>query len=117
MDYVKTADVLRALVRAIETDVIPKVTDQYATSQLWATTGILGNVARELERPTESGLTPSTGADVGAYLRSIGLDHAVEGGEGAAAAAALLRENLGSVIEGHATLHYRRAVAGFDEDS
>src|SRR4051812_45480030 len=115
MDYVSTAAVLRALVRTIEADVVPAVSDGYKRSQLWAATGLLGNIANDLER-SDTAQRGSVGEDLEAFLRSEGLERALEDGEGAAAAAAAVRANLDSVIGGHATLHYRRAVAGFEED-
>jgi hypothetical protein len=115
MDYVSAAAVLRALVRTIEADVLPAMNDGYQRSQLWAATGLLGNIANDLELP-DTGQPGAVGDDLEAFLRSAGLEHALETGEGAADAAAAIRENLDSVVRGHATLHYRRAVAGFEED-
>jgi hypothetical protein len=113
---VSTAGALRALVRTIETDVIPTVTDAYARSQLWATTGILGNIANELEPAPAAGVAPAIATDLNEFLRAFGLERALEpDGYGAGDAAALLRENLDYVIQGHASLHYRRAVSGFGE--
>ena len=115
MDYVNTAAAMRAIVRMIESDVIPVVTDGYKRSQLWAATGILGNIANDLELPADAP-RGSVDEDLAGFLRANDLAGALDDGAGAAAAAALLRENLDSVISGQATLHYRRAVAGFDGD-
>lgn len=111
MDYVPTPAVLRAIVRAIEGAVLPQVEDTYASAQLWASTGLLGNLANELEREgAETHL--SIGDDVDAFLAAVGFERALDG-EDTAAAAAAISEDLEGVIAGHATLHYRRAVAGF----
>jgi hypothetical protein len=115
MDYVRHAALLRAIVRTIEADVIPAVGDSFMRSQLWAVTGLLGNIANDLELPTNGAERGSVGDDLTGFLRSGGLGHALENGEGAAEAAALIRENLKRVIDGHATLHYRRAVGGFED--
>ena len=115
MDYVSTAEVLRALVRTIEADVIPALSDGYKRSQLWAATGLLGNIANDLERAPDAGDRGSVGDDLEAFLRASGVERALDDGEAAATAAALVRENLDAVIKGHATLHYRRAVAGFED--
>jgi hypothetical protein len=115
MDYVSNSAVLRAIVRTIEADVIPALSDSYKRSQLWATTGLLGNIANDLEL-SDADLRGSVGEDLEGFLRSAGLERALEGSDGVADAAAAVRENLASVIGGHATLHYRRAVGGFDED-
>jgi hypothetical protein len=115
MDYVTAPEVLRALVRMIEADVIPALGDDYLRSQLWAATGLLGNIANDLERPAHAVPRGSVGVDLAGFLGTSMLERALKDGEGAADAAVLVRENLDSVIRGHATLHYRRAVAGFAE--
>lgn len=117
MDYLDTADVLRAIVRAVETVVIPTMTDDYARSQLWATTGVLGNIANELAQESGPDATPSIGDDLSALTASAGLQGSFADADGAATAAARVREDLEKVIGGHATLHYRRSVAGFAEKS
>lgn len=116
MDYVNTAAAIRAIVRTIESDVIPQLTDGYTRSQLWAATGALGNIANDLERP-DAGRSGAVGEDLEAFLRSAGLEPDLALGDGAADAAEAVREDLERVIGGHATLHYRRAVAGFEEDA
>ena len=117
MDYVSYPALLRAVVGTIEVDVIPAISDGYKASQLWAVTGLLGNIANDLERlpaPVQDG---SVGDDLAALLRSAGLELALEDGVGLADAAARVRDDLDNVIEGHATLHYRRAIGGFQESS
>src|SRR5262245_31557854 len=115
MDYVNTPALLRALINTIETDIIPALDDGYKRSQLWAATGLLGNIANDLERLPEPVHPGAIGEDLTAFLGSAGLERALLDGEGVADAAALVREDLDRVIEGHASLHYRRSIAGFQE--
>jgi hypothetical protein len=117
MDYVSYPALLRAVVDPIEADVIPALTDGYKASQLWAVTGLLGNIANDLERlpaPVQDG---AVGDDLIALLHSAGLEHALQDGLGVADAAAYVREDLDRVIGGHSTLHYRRAIGGFQEST
>jgi hypothetical protein len=112
MDYVETSHVLRALVQTIEKDVIPHVGDSFARSQVWAATGLLGNIANDLERDGSGG---SVGEDLTAFLGGAGLESALQDGDHVAEAAERIRDDLDQVIGGHVSLHYRRAVAGFED--
>ncbi|QYB00285.1 hypothetical protein I1A62_04335 (plasmid) [Rhodococcus sp. USK10] len=109
MDFVSNASALRAIVHTIESDVIPAVTDGHAAGQLWAATGLLANIAAELDRlPIEADRSGVVGDDVDAALGLVPGEELDWSG-----AAESLSTALEEVIAKHRSLHYRRAVAGF----
>lgn len=113
MDYLDTPRVLRAIVRSIETVVIPTVDDEFARSQLWASTGVLGNIANDLEN--DRAPSAAIGSDLAALMAAAGVPDGFGDPDATADAAAGVSEEIDAVVAGHATLHYRRSVAGFDE--
>lgn len=98
MDYLTHAAALEAIVRTVEQDVIGRVDDAYARSQLWSATGILANVARELAAAAQtSGTRPSTD---------------VPSGDDLAVRAATLLEEVRAEVAAQRSLHYRKATTG-----
>ncbi|WP_040167509.1 hypothetical protein [Microbacterium gorillae] len=88
MDYIATADALTAIARSLEEIVTPTVTDTHARGQLWASIGLLNNLAVDVAL--------------------------VDGNEDAASTttAADLRESIDGLRARQVSLHYRRAVTG-----
>jgi hypothetical protein len=96
MDYINTSVALETVVRTLESDVMSRVEDRYARSQLWATTGILANIAAELREaahPAPSAGTPALPAELGA-------------------AAEELLERVRGDVSRQVSLHYKKAASG-----
>ncbi|MEV8195490.1 MULTISPECIES: hypothetical protein [Rhodococcus] len=104
MDYLTHANALEAIVRTVEQDVIGRIDDAYARSQLWSTTGILANIAREL-----------TEADHESGVRSCGStsdDPNTSSTESLAIRATTLLEEVRAEVAAQRSLHYRKATTG-----
>ncbi|WP_040801028.1 hypothetical protein [Nocardia higoensis] len=95
MDYVDHPTAIRAIVRTVEDEVLPQVTDKYARSQLWAALGILSNVAEELGQPT--GVPGGAGRPAGEPL---------------GVTAARMYDEVSAQVARQRSLHYRKAVSG-----
>jgi hypothetical protein len=106
MDYLEPSEVLRAIARTIEDDVLPRVEDAYARSQLWSAAGLLANLAIDLA-PDAPAPGPALAGD---------LEDALAAEPGLAEVAARLREELLQANARTASLHYRRAVSGAPAD-
>lgn len=89
MDYINMSDAIETIVRTLESDVMSRVTDQYARSQLWASAGILANIAVELRQPNE----------------------ADDGSQSPPSAEELL-ERVRRDVARQTSLHYKKAVSG-----
>ena len=118
MDYVSNEVALKTIARAIESDIIPAVSDGHARGQLWACAGLLSNIANELKGGREEDRHGSVGADLDAFLRDRGMEAALprdgEVSEGALVPVVEeLESDLDEVIAGHSSLHFRRAIDGF----
>ncbi|MGY4103641.1 hypothetical protein ACW2Q0_29370 [Nocardia sp. R16R-3T] len=108
MDYLTHANALEAIVRTIEQDVIGRIDDAYARSQLWSSTGILANIARELTEAAEA-----TGS--GAALLPCGhTSHDTDAPDSAdlATCSTTLLEKVRNDVAAQRSLHYRKATTG-----
>lgn len=94
MDYINVSDALDAIVRTLESDVMSQVADPYARSQLWASTGVLANIAIDLRE----GAGPDPVSPVP--------------GDTDADAAAQLLEHVRRTVSRQASLHYKKAATG-----
>lgn len=97
MDLIDHSSGLRAIVRSLEQDVIPVVHDEYVRGQLWATTGLLANIANELDPELDPGRNP-------AIDRGADASH-LTGEE--------LHRSLLEAIATHSSLHYLKALGGY----
>lgn len=94
MDYISMSDALDTIVRTLETDVMSRVEDPYARGQLWASTGILANVAVELRAGADPYPTPATPVTPDAETAAELLDR--------------VRRDVAQQV----SLHYRKAASG-----
>lgn len=94
MDYISMPAALDTIVRTLESDVMSRVQDSYARSQLWAATGILANIAVDLR--AGAGPDPVLGA-------SVTTD---------ADAADTLLAQVRNTVAQQASLHYKKAATG-----
>lgn len=94
MDYITASVALDTIVRTLESDVMSRVTDPYARSQLWATTGILANIAVDLR----DGAAP---APVSATPVGTNADDAAQ-----------LLAKVRADVAKQASLHYKKAASG-----
>ncbi|MGE2716281.1 hypothetical protein ACQI4L_19680 [Mycolicibacterium litorale] len=94
MDYIAASVALDTIVRTLETDVMSRVADPYARSQLWASTGILANIAVDLR--DGAGPDPVESAPAGTD----------------ADAAARLLAKVRADVAKQASLHYKKAASG-----
>jgi hypothetical protein len=94
MDYIDMSVALDTIVRTLESDVMSRVEDPYARGQLWASTGILANIAVDLragagDAPVAATPTPTD-----------------------AETAAALLESIRAAVAEQASLHYKKAATG-----
>ncbi|MGE2836876.1 hypothetical protein [Mycobacterium sp. SMC-4] len=94
MDYIDMSVALDTIVRTLESDVMSRLDDPYARGQLWASTGILANIAVDLR--SGAGNTPVAATPMAAD----------------AATAATLLESVRAAVGRQASLHYKKAATG-----
>ncbi|WP_040841411.1 hypothetical protein [Nocardia brevicatena] len=106
MDYLTHTRALEAIVRTVEQDVIGRIDDAYARSQLWTATGILANIARELaaDAAGPDSASPPRGHD----SHSTGAP----GSDDFGTRASTLLEGVRGDVAAQRSLHYRKATTG-----
>ncbi len=85
---------LDTIVRTLESDVISRIEDPYVRGQLWASTGILANIAVDLREGAGSG--SHSGEPRSTDARSVDE----------------LLEQIKSTVAKQASLHYKKATSG-----
>ncbi len=85
---------LDTIVRTLESDVMNRVEDPYARGQLWASTGILANIAVDLRAGAGNSPAPATPMPTDAET------------------AAALLDSVRAAVAQQASLHYKKAASG-----
>ncbi|SRX78322.1 hypothetical protein MPP7335_00045 [Mycolicibacterium parafortuitum] len=85
---------LDTIVRTLESEVMSRVEDPYARGQLWASTGILANIAVDLRRGAGNAPASATPSPTDAE------------------SAAALLDSVRAAVAQQASLHYKKAASG-----
>ncbi|ORB31760.1 hypothetical protein [Mycolicibacterium parafortuitum] len=94
MDYIDMSVALDTIVRTLESEVMSRVEDPYARGQLWASTGILANIAVDLRRGAGNAPASATPSPTDAE------------------SAAALLDSVRAAVAQQASLHYKKAASG-----
>ncbi|WP_349270746.1 hypothetical protein [Mycolicibacterium parafortuitum] len=94
MDYIDMSVALDTIVRTLESEVMSRVEDPYARGQLWASTGILANIAVDLRRGAGNAPASATPSPTDAE------------------SAAALLDSVRAAVAQQASLHYKKAATG-----
>lgn len=104
MDYIPESDAIRAMARAIEDDVIPYTAEGYPRGQLWAISGMLRNLAIDMDNRVEDAAIET--------IQPVSMTLEVELEGDYLAQATMHHERLVDLIARQAPLNSGRALLG-----